>query len=92
MEWWILWPNANVGIATGGALLVVDRDRDELPGDLPECPTVKTSKGEHYYLAQPAGVTINAVNVEGLGFDVRTEDGMVVAPPSIHASGKTYQH
>lgn len=90
MEWWSLWPSSNVGIATGAALLVVDRDGDELPGNLPEGPRVKTSKGEHYYLAQPEGVTINAVNVKGLGFDIRTSGGLVVAPPSVHPSGHVY--
>lgn len=91
-RWWRDWPNANVGIATGpgSGMLVVDRDRGQLPGEMPAGPVVSTSKGEHYYLAHPDHQIVNAVDVEGLGFDIRTDGGLVVAPPSLHASGHKY--
>ncbi|NCC30561.1 MAG: hypothetical protein EOM24_00900 [Chloroflexia bacterium] len=89
-KWWNQWPDANVGIATYG-MIVVDQDRGELPGDLPECPTVQTAKGYHYYLRKPEGIEItNRVDVDRLGFDIRTDNGLVVAPPSKHASGILY--
>jgi len=89
-KWWKEWPDANVGIATYG-MIVVDQDRGDEPLDLPPCPKVKTAKGSHYYLNRPEGVEItNRVDVERLGFDIRTDNGLVVAPPSKHATGILY--
>lgn len=91
-RWWHDWPDANIGIATGpgSGILVVDRDRGQLPDELPAGPVVKTAKGEHYYLAHPDMALLNSVDVEGLGFDIRADGGLVVAPPSLHASGHVY--
>ena len=90
-RWWRDWPAANVGIATGNGLLVIDRDHGDLPGDMPAGPVVETGRGEHYYLAHPDQLLSNNVDVDDLGFDVRTAGGLVVAPPSRHESGTTYQ-
>lgn len=57
-SWWRQYPDANIGIATGRGLLVVDIDgeigaatlarlTDEY-GPLPLTPTQKTGKGRHY--------------------------------------------
>lgn len=103
--WWRQWPDANIGIATGRAagLVVIDIDPrhqgdeyfPELPeryGALPETWEVQTGGGgRHLYLRSPAGVRIrNRANwVQGV--DVRGEGGYVVAPPSLHPSGRRYE-
>lgn len=52
-RWWTDWPNANIGIVTGGDVLVLDQDDGYLPGPMPDGPRVKTAKGYHYYLQHP---------------------------------------
>lgn len=58
----LTWPRGcNVGIVTGGGLVVLDVDEDgadslheleRAQGSLPETPTVKTGNGQHYYFAE----------------------------------------
>jgi hypothetical protein len=102
-EWYHRWPNANVGIVTGGISGIVVLDIDpahggdkslaawtEEYGALP--PTVEVTTGgggRHVYFRHPGGVIRNK---EGLapGIDLRADGGCVVAPPSIHASGNHY--
>lgn len=99
--WWTRWPDANVGIATGRGLVVIDVDprsggddamvdlRGRL-GALPDTVEVLTGGGgRHVYLATETEVR-NSAGVLGPGVDVRGEGGYVVAPPSTHASGRTY--
>lgn len=101
--WWRQWPDANVGIATGAGLLVVDIDPrhggdetiDDLRRELGAWPdTVEAltgGGGRHIYLALPDGVvTRNSASEIGAGVDIRTDGGYVVAPPSNHASGGVY--
>ncbi|MBW4026336.1 MAG: DUF3987 domain-containing protein [Acidobacteria bacterium] len=48
--------------------------------------------GCHYYFRAPAGATIrNSASVLGKGLDIRAEGGYVVAPPSLHPSGRLYE-
>jgi hypothetical protein len=95
--------NQNIGILTGGDLMVLDIDAksgglitlDDLIkkyGALPNTPKVKTGGGGyHFYFRTPIGLTIkNRANVLP-GLDIRGEGGYVVAPPSIHSSGKRYE-
>ncbi len=63
---------------------------------LPPTPTVLTGGGgRHYYFSAPApaeGTLPNKVGVARLpGLDFRGDGGYVVAPPSFHWSGQTYQ-
>lgn len=102
-RWWTEAAIANVGIATGNGLLVLDIDAkhgglgslaqlEAQYGPLPQTPTVSTGGGgRHYYFRLPVGMAIG--NRAGLatGIDVRGDNGYVVAPPSLHASGETYQ-
>lgn len=101
-KWWSMWPDANVGVATGGELAVVDLDvsrngvenwealADDNGGAL-DALTVRTGGGgKHLYLRTPHKVR-NSADQLALGVDVRGEGGYVVAPPSVHASGKTYE-
>lgn len=98
-KWWGKWLGANVAIATGNGLVVVDLDDDEAinrldelakpHGGLPVCPTVQTARGRHLYFKadRPIG---NKAKLQKLKIDIRSDGGYVVAPPSIHASGSTY--
>ena len=59
-------------------------------GTIPSTPTVKTSRGHHYYFKRPE---FRIVNKSALlpGIDIRGDGGMIVAPPSIHESGHQYE-
>lgn len=105
-DWWSHNPNANIGIATGSAsgLFVVDvddgdgkigseslqkleREFEPLPRDF----VVHTGGGGlHIYLATPPSEIRNSAGKLAANIDVRGDGGYVVAPPSIHASGKRY--
>lgn len=102
-ELWQPWPDANVGIATGGAMLVLDVDVDHggraslttlvaEHGSLPKTVLAVTgSGGWHGYFAVPGGLAIrNSAGQIGAGLDIRGEGGYVVAPPSSHWTGGTY--
>jgi hypothetical protein len=99
-HWWRRWPKANVGIATGfkSGLLVVDVDprngghQDRLAARLPNTPTVFTGgEGWHYYLSHPGkGIKFPAKLPGFDGVDLKADGGYVVAPPSIHISGRRY--
>jgi hypothetical protein len=102
-SWFEQWPDANIGVVTGeiSNLVVIDIDPihggddslDRLQqryGPLP--PTVEATTGgggRHLYFAHP-GVLVR--NRAGLmqGIDVRGDGGYVVAPPSVHPSGRPY--
>jgi hypothetical protein len=61
--------------------------------DLPDTAEVRTgSGGRHLYFRAPAGVAVirNSAGKLGPGLDIRGEGGFVVAPPSVHASGRPY--
>ena len=99
--WWTEHPQANVGIACGSGLLVVDIDPatggdeslDMLElehGKLPLTPTVLTGGGgTHRYFAF-TGKVKNKVALEP-GIDIRSEGAYVVAPPSVHPSGRRWE-
>jgi len=100
-RWWHRWPSANVAIAAGPSrLLVIDVDLgkagdatldaliDRL-GPLPDGPTARTGGGgSHRYFAAAEGVRCRIGIAPGI--DIRAAGGYVVAPPSIHASGRRY--
>ena len=96
-RWWTKWPQANIGILLGPSrLLVVDTDSNEAWREakkkgLPPGPSLHTGKGRHFYYRSPEGL-YGRTTKRG---DARTIDvlasGYIVAPPSIHRSGATYQ-
>ena len=97
-EWWRAYPKANVGIATGAdsGVAVVDIDNPEqfirfteIHGKLPTTLMSRTGKGFHLFFRHAPGVR----NKAGVwpGIDIRGEGGYVVAPPSVHVSGRRYQ-
>lgn len=104
IQWWATWPTANVGIATGpesGFFMLgpdgqagIDAlaDLQRLHEQLPRTPLLRSGGGgQHYYFAWPdEGDIKTGANVHGLPIDVRGAGGLVVAPPSMHASGNSY--
>lgn len=85
----------NIGIRTGGRLLVVDCD-GERPDNLPETPTCRTgSGGRHLYYRVPEGTTLRVGCTTRWihpSTDTRGDGGQVVAPGSIHAeTGALYE-
>jgi hypothetical protein len=95
--WWMDWPNANVGIITGSIsdLFVLDLDKTQAMDfakdkGLPQTPMARTSKGIHVYFLFPSKLVGNKSDHD-FGMDIRGEGGYVVAPPSVHESGKLYE-
>jgi hypothetical protein len=93
LDWWRQWPASNIGLAAGaGGLTVIDVDvKDGLEhlGEL-ELTTTRTAKsgggGFHFYYqgATKAHNVLPGVHMKSIG-------GYVIAPPSLHVSGGTYQ-
>jgi len=87
-------PDANLGVITGSisGLLVLDADAPEIVKrwGTPETPITETSRGRHYYYRLPDRAMPSIVGVAD-GVDIRAEGGYVVAPPSVHPSGRCYQ-
>jgi Bifunctional DNA primase/polymerase, N-terminal/Primase C terminal 1 (PriCT-1)/Histidine kinase-, DNA gyrase B-, and HSP90-like ATPase len=97
-SWWRRKPNANIGIATGGAmrLLVLDEDPDaggaasladleREHGSLPATVEAVTPRGgRHVYLIVPTGRPLPTISAGklGPGLDTRCAGGYVAAPPS----------
>lgn len=104
-RWFQRWPDANVGIVTGGAsgLLVLDIDPRhggneslaefrERNGELPATLQANSGGGgRHWFFRCPENRTGNRTNLSGLsGLDLRGDGGYIVAAPSAHASGGSY--
>lgn len=101
-KWWAEWPDANIGIATGAVsgLVVLDVDGEEgratVKGlELPISPLAETGRGRHVYFAHPGKPVQNQqkggwFSRKYPGLDIRGDGGYVVAPPSVHATGRTY--
>ena len=103
-EWWAVYPDANVGIATGDASGAVVLDIDVKSGgeasllnlerkfgQVPDTWTAETGGGGfHFYFRMPAVDIRNSAGAVGPGIDVRGNGGYVIAPPSLHLSGRRY--
>jgi len=91
--WWTQFSHANIGIITGriSNLVVLDiDDRNSIPNGLPPTLVAETGKGWHYYFKYENGIR-NQVKIGDKPLDIRGDGGYVVAPPSIHMSGKRYK-
>jgi hypothetical protein len=97
-EWWRRWPDANLGLATGRSFDVLDLDGDQgvetpraalsiTPAEHPG-PVARTGGGGWHLLYAPTGLG-NRVGLLA-GVDWRGRGGLIVAPPSRHASGARY--
>ena len=97
-EWWRRWPQANLALVTGKRFDVLDLDGEEgvealraalsfEPLEHPG-PVAQTGGGGWHLLFAPTGLG-NRVRLLP-GVDWRGRDGLIVAPPSQHASGGRY--
>ena len=93
-KWWNKWPDANIAIVCGkasGNLLVVDIDGPEKKErfkalGLPLKTWIsKTARGWHVYYR-----TENPVESNKNDFEIKGQGSLVIAPPSVHPSGKRY--
>jgi hypothetical protein len=105
LGWWDVNPDANIGIACGkrSGIIVLDVDAGhggyesltelfEKYGKFPDTPISQTgSGGEHIFFRHPGVEIRNSASKLGPGLDIRGDGGYVVAPPSIHANGKSYE-
>ncbi len=103
--WWTNHPHANIGIKTGQSsnLVVIDVDDrnggaealerllDTTGEQMPPTLTATTGNGLHYYFRASDTKLRSSSGILGDGIDVRAEGGCVVAPPSLHSNGKTYE-
>lgn len=104
-SWWSRWPDANIAMATGHGIVVLDIDVDEEKGvdgndslrlweseceTLPETWTVLTGGGgTHYFFKTDKEIRNRAGVLPGI--DVRGDGGYVIVPPSVHPSGRAYE-
>lgn len=100
--WFARHPDANVGVVTGALSGVVVLDVDRGGADSvarwrvdhgPLAATVEAltgGGGRHLYFAHPGEAISNRVGLAP-GIDLRGDGGCVVAPPSLHASGRRYE-
>lgn len=100
-QWWDRWPWANIGIRPPAGMVVLDVDPRnggatallalcQQRAPLPPTLTARTGGGGlHIWLAY-AGAE-RALGKLCRGVDVKTQSGYVVAPPSLHASGRRYE-
>jgi len=98
-QWWQRYPAANVGILTGtiSGIVVLDVDGEagrqslsQIAKGLPPTPISNTGKGSHYIYAHP-GFEVRNFAGKLPGLDFRGDGGYIVAPPSIHPSGRKYE-
>lgn len=103
-DWFRRRPEYNVAIVTGAlsGLVVMDvdprhggkeslrkleREHYQLPQSM---ESVTGGGGRHVYFRHPGGTVNNRTNIEP-GIDLRGDGGCIVAPPSLHPSGKRYR-
>jgi putative DNA primase/helicase len=95
-RWWTMWPQANIGIAVPPGIVAVDIDGPEgidalraRGYTLPETATVETGRGHHYLYktAQRIGPKVAILPK----VDLRGPGSYLVAPPSLHPSGRLYR-
>jgi hypothetical protein len=71
---------------TAGALAALERKHGPLPPTLQS----QTSRGRHWWWRASSPVPCSASRIAA-GIDVRGDGGYVLAPPSVHPSGKIYE-
>src|ERR1019366_717900 len=97
--WWREHPSANIGLATGRGLDVLDPDGAKGEASLaaliarrwplPETCEVETSPGHRHIFFRAAGWPCTASKL-GPKLDTRGLGGYALLPPSIHPTGAVY--
>lgn len=95
--WWAQWPDANIGLATGmiSGLYVVDLDGPEAAAAWADLNVEGgawvslTGNGQHHVYALAAPLPSTHWKI-ATGIDTRGDGGYIVAPPSLHRTGKRY--
>lgn len=103
---WARYPDSNIGIAMGepsGGIVAIDADVDpeagkdgvdtiseweRAHGELPETACSLTGRDGYHMLYRMDGVR-NSVNADA-AVDIRSTGGYIVAPPSVHPTGRRY--
>jgi hypothetical protein len=100
-HWWGCFDYANVGMATGGIVVLdvdprhdgdvtlakLEAERGSLP---PTWRAITGGGGEHIFFTTTAQIP-NSSGLVGEGLDIRGAGGYVVMPPSLHKSGRRYE-
>jgi putative DNA primase/helicase len=92
---WDEYPTANIGIACGEGLVVIDFDDPGceaakwLTEKLPPTLTCSTGRGRHYYYRCKNSKALRNLQLHGV--DLRTDGGLVVGPGSVHKNGTVYE-
>ena len=100
--WWRRWPDANLAVLTGSVSGVAVLDIDPRSGGdaalggfearwgalPPTAETLTGGGGRHLWLDLAGAALPSATPAPGL--ELKAEGGAVVAPPSLHASGRRY--
>ncbi|NPV73759.1 MAG: AAA family ATPase [Pelotomaculum sp.] len=96
-QWRGKYPGCNWAVVTGEVSGVVVLDMDGPTGEaslkgktMPPTRMVRTGKGRHIYFQWP-GFPVECRTGILPGVDIRGDGGYVVAPGSVHASGKKYE-
>jgi len=97
-SWFTEYPDANIAIITGevSGIIVMDLDSSDAEthaaekGGFDGTPRVVTGRGSQVYLKHPEYPVRNSSNRK-LKIDMRGDGGYVVAPPSMHGSGRQYK-
>lgn len=97
-DWFDGHTDRNLAIVCGAisGFVVVDADSDEaiawVEANLPPTPMMtRTTKGIHYWFRHPGVHVGNRARIKGTKLDIKGDRGYVVAPGSIHPSGRLYE-
>lgn len=98
IQWWTMWPNANIACATGAVsgIAVVDLEHEGLTVaqklGLHSGLISLTGKGRHLIFKWPGEAVCNKVAMAKIrGLDIRGDGGYIILPPSRHQTGKRYR-
>ncbi|MGC9602247.1 MAG: bifunctional DNA primase/polymerase [Minisyncoccia bacterium] len=93
-QWWVRWPDASIGFATGAisGIVVIDIEKDGSAEGFPPTVTVRTGgDGLHLHYKHPGLPVQNSTKKIAPLTDVRGDGGYALLPPSLHKSGKRYE-
>tara|TARA_R100000365_G_scaffold101_5_gene351 strand:+ start:1921 stop:4338 length:2418 start_codon:yes stop_codon:yes gene_type:complete len=102
--WWAKNPNYNIAIVTGEKSGIIAMDIDPRSGGtetlfelvtkheaLPHTTAFKTGGGGMHYIFQHPNFKVTTTSNVFEGIDSKGDGGYIIAPPSLHASGKRYE-